>query len=115
MIDMDLKDKRIYENNELVNKTNKYIIDCYKNGKLTNNQADDMNNFNLGQYYTIQKNYPKAIEYYMIAIEYENNKAMNNLGNYYYNIEKNYPKAIEYYTMAIEKGNDMAINNLGTY
>ena len=112
---MEKEDNGIYENDELVNKTNEYIIDCYKNNKLTNNHADDMNNFNLGQYYRIEKDYPKAIEYYEKSAEKGNCFAMCNLGYYYYySIEKkNYPKAIEYYEMAVEKGDSKSMHNLG--
>jgi TPR repeat protein len=41
--------------------------------------SDAMNN--LGNYYyEIEKNYPKAIEYYLMSIEKGNSYAMNNLG-----------------------------------
>jgi TPR repeat protein len=65
--------------------------------------------YNLGYYYCeIEKNYPKAIEYYLMSIDKGNSCAMNNLGYYYYEIEKNYPKAIEYYIMAIKNNNNVA-------
>ena len=45
--------------------------------------------YNLGTYYySIEKNYPKAVEYYEMAVKLGNSNAMNNLGYYYDNIEK---------------------------
>ena len=54
----------------------------------------------------VEKNYQKAIELYMHAIEKGHACAMNNLAHMYYNglgVEKNYQKAIELYMHAIEK------------
>ena len=87
----------------------------YRHNNLTNNYLDDIELFNLGYNYCINKNYPKAIEYYLMAIEKGNIKAMNSLGFYYDKVENNYPEAAKYYMMAIEKGNSFAMKNLGNY
>jgi TPR repeat protein len=113
---MEIEDNRIYVNHELAIKTKEYIIDCYENNNLTDNITDDMNLFNLGQYYyNIQKNYPQAVEYYTISAEKGNIKAMNKLVYYYCYIEKNYTKSNEYYVMAMEKENSIAKNKQNNY
>jgi tetratricopeptide (TPR) repeat protein len=67
---------------------------------------------NLGHYYQyIEKNYPKAIEYYTMAIEKGNSNAMINLG-YTYIIENNIAKGIEYYIMAYKHGYKDALKYL---
>jgi TPR repeat protein len=69
--------------------------------------------FNLALYYDdIENNYPKAIEYYLMAIKKGDCDAMHNLGYYYHHTKTNYPKAIEYYLMAIKNGNNNTISNL---
>jgi tetratricopeptide (TPR) repeat protein len=113
---MEIEDNTIYVNNELVSKTKEYIIKCYENNNLTNNHADHMNLFNLGEYYCIiEDNYPKAVEYYEKSVEKGNIKALSLLGYYYHFIEINYPKAIEYYMMAIENGDSDVICDLADY
>jgi TPR repeat protein len=72
--------------------------------------------YNLAYYYEqIEKNYPLAIKYYQMAIEFGYSKAMYNLAYYYDEIEKNYPLAIKYYLMAIELNELNAMYNLAYY
>ena len=66
----------------------------------------------LGILYNEQKEYEKAEEYYLRAIESGDNKALNNLGNLYKE-QKEYEKAEEYYLRAIDTGNNDALFNLG--
>ncbi len=71
---------------------------------------------NLGVYYDeIEKDYPKAIEWYMKSANLGNKNAMNNLGVYYKDIEKDYPKAIEWFIKSANLGNTTSMNNLGVY
>ena len=67
--------------------------------------------FMLGSLYKKQKEYSKAEEYYLKAMESGNNDALFNLG-FLYNEQKEYSKAEEYYLKAIESGNNDALNNL---
>ncbi len=66
----------------------------------------------IGHYCNIEKEYPKAIEWYMKSANLGNSYAMTNLGYYYKNIEKDYPKAIEWYIKSANLGNSLAIYNL---
>lgn len=59
-----------------------------------------------------KKEYDKAEEYYLKAINLGNNDALNNLGNLYQEKEE-YEKAKEYYLKAIDTGNNDALFNLG--
>ena len=59
-----------------------------------------------------RKEYDKAEEYFLKAIELGNTNAFNNLGVLYFNQEK-YDKAEKYYLQAIDKGNNDALFNLG--
>lgn len=59
-----------------------------------------------------KKEYDKAEEYYLKAINVGNNDALNNLGNLYQEKEE-YEKAKEYYLKAIDTGNNDALFNLG--
>jgi TPR repeat protein/nucleoside-triphosphatase THEP1 len=58
------------------------------------------------------KEYGKAEEYYLKAIEEGNVDALLNLG-YLYSEQKEYGKAEKYYLKAIEKGDEYALFNLG--
>ena len=69
-------------------------------------------NMLLGYLYSEQKEYEKAEEYYLKAIDAGNNDALFNLGNLY-SEQKEYSKAEEYYLKAIDTGNNKALNNLG--
>ncbi|MCG3661751.1 tetratricopeptide repeat protein, partial [Aliarcobacter butzleri] len=66
----------------------------------------------LGALYSEQKEYKKAEEYYLKAIENGNNDALNSLGALY-SEQKEYKKTEEYYLKAIKNGNNDALNNLG--
>ena len=59
-----------------------------------------------------KKEYDKAEEYYLKAINAGNNDALNNLGNLYQEQEE-YEKAVEYYLKAIDTGNNDALFNIG--
>lgn len=59
-----------------------------------------------------KKQYDKAEEYYLKAINVGNKDALNNLGNLYQEQEE-YEKAEEYYLKAIDTGNNDALFNLG--
>ena len=63
-------------------------------------------------YYLQQKEYKKAEEYYLKAIESGNNGALNSLGNLY-SEQKDYVKAEEYFLKALESGDNKALFNLG--
>jgi TPR repeat protein len=72
--------------------------------------------FYYGVYYRyIKKDYEQAVSYYLLAIEKENDCAMNNLALYYERKVNNIELAIKYYLMAIERGNSTAMNNLAIY
>ena len=61
-----------------------------------------------------QKEYKKAEEYYLKAIEIGYTKVLNNLG-ILYSEQKEYKKAEEYYLKAIESGDTDALNGLSWY
>ena len=50
----------------------------------------------------------------MLAINYGNSNAMNNLG-FYYKGQKNYENMMKYFQMAIDKNNCQAMYNLCCY
>ena len=79
---------------ETSNKTSKYIL------------------LLLASLYHLQKEYEKAEEYYLIAIDSGYDDALNNLG-ILYKERKEYEKAKEYYLKAIKRGNTNALFNLG--
>ncbi len=54
-------------------------------------------------------------KYYLMAIEYDDDYAMYNLGKYYHKIEKNYGLMKIYYMMAIDKDNYDAMFGLALY
>jgi bacterioferritin (cytochrome b1) len=54
-------------------------------------------------------------KYYLMAIEYDEEQAMNNLDNYYHYVEKNYDLMKKYYFMAINNDNEDAIFYLNDY
>lgn len=58
------------------------------------------------------KDFKKAEEYYLKAVEKSNPRAMNNLALLYENGFKNIKKAEEYFLMAVEKGHPRAMYNL---
>ena len=65
--------------------------------------------------YVVEKDYQKAIDLYMRAIEKGHVSSMNNLAIIYHNgvgVEKNYQKAIDLYICAIERGSNCALYNL---
>ena len=55
------------------------------------------------------------MQYYQMAIEKNNTKAMNQMSLYYQYTEKNYDQMLKYYLMSIDKGNVEAIHYLGLY
>src|SRR5436190_1260196 len=64
----------------------------------------------------IENDYKKALEYYKLSANQNNDAAQNNLGYMYQNglgVEKDYMKAIEYYQLSAEQNNAAAQNNLG--
>ncbi len=67
--------------------------------------------FALGILYKEQKEYDKAEQYYLQAIESGDNDALRNLGNLY-SEQKEYDKAEQYYLQAIESGDNGALNSL---
>jgi TPR repeat protein len=69
----------------------------------------------IGSYYNINKDYPKAIKYYLQSIKLENIHAMITLAYYYEDIEKNYDLMKKYYLIAINLNNDCAMINLADY
>ena len=82
--------------------------------KLLENSGKEtaISSFYLGVLYQEKKEYSKAEEYYLKAIESGNTKALNNLGNVYKE-QKEYDKAEEYYLKAIESVDTGALRNLG--
>jgi len=62
--------------------------------------------------YHKQKEYNKAEEYYLKAVESGDTGALNNLG-ILHSEQKEYNKAEEYYLKAVESGDTGALNNLG--
>ena len=69
--------------------------------------------FGIGLVYDLKKDYDKAEQYYLMAVEKGDDDAMVNLGILYKNVKKDYDKAEQYYLMAVEKGNERAMVNLG--
>jgi len=63
-------------------------------------------------FYNQQKEYKKAEEYWLKAINSGNIEALNHLGNLYKE-QKKYEKAEEYWLKAIEEGNKKALFSLG--
>ena len=59
-----------------------------------------------------KKDYQKALEFYLKAIQKGHTSAMNNLALLYENKFNDYEQAKKYYLMAIEKGNAYAMYNL---
>jgi hypothetical protein len=53
-------------------------------------------------------------KYYLMAIDKDNSRAMNNLGTYYLGIG-NYEQMKKYYYMAVEKGCVTSMRMLGYY
>ncbi len=95
------------------------IIKIFNDDKC-NDIHYDLSNSNilniLGLYYDKKKkNYKKAIQYYLMAIDKDNSNAMCNLAMHYEEVKKNYKKAIQYYQMAIDKGNSNAMCNLAMH
>lgn len=68
--------------------------------------------FTLAQNYHLEKNYKKAEENYLIAIETGNIEAMTNLGGIYI-MQKKYEEAEKLLLKAIEGNDSFAYNNLG--
>jgi hypothetical protein len=67
----------------------------------------------FGIYYRyIERNDELMKKYYLKAIEYGNDYAMNNLAHYYDRLDISDDLAIKYYIMAISKGNNVAMRNL---
>lgn len=64
-----------------------------------------------GKLYYANKNYLKAEEMFLKAVQEGNVEGMNYLGNLYYKQEK-YDKAEQIYLSAVEKGNDNAMKDL---
>jgi len=69
----------------------------------------------LGIIYEKEKKYDLAKKYWLMAIDYGNIAALNDMGNYYEKKEKNYDLAKKYFAKAIKKGNSDAMNDFGEY
>ena len=115
-----------------------FIIDCVKSLDCTyikiNDESDiliihDLLRYNIigdkynsiiclyyGLYYeNLIKDYDLMKKYYLMAINYNNIYAMNNLAHYYQFEEKHYDLAKKYYLMAINNNHGIAMYNLGCY
>ena len=90
------------------------IYDLFKNNKVGDNYSS-MICFYYGFYYFKIKEYDLMKKYYLMAIEYNDDKAMCELGYYYYRIENNYNLAKKYLLMAIKYNNCSAMYALGHY
>jgi TPR repeat protein len=105
-----------YFNEKNITKSNEYlqmIID-----------TDDVIEYNyikseamcgLADHYMVIKDYELMKKYYMMAIDYDNSRAMCNFACYYLGIEKNYEVMKKYYMMSVEKGNIHSMLQLGWY
>ena len=96
---------------------NIFIVDFINNPTIKLDYVYDSIELDIiGLYYQhIEKDYNLMKKYYLMAIDEDNDMAMNNLGYYYKYIEKDYNLMKKYYLMAIDKGNDISMNNLGCY
>ena len=106
------KNDLIFNINELTKDEIDIIYNLYKNNQLVDDEKILSGNCLLfyGVYFKfIEKNYELMKKYYLMAIECNNNIAMNNLALYYQDIEKNYELMKKYYLMAIENNNSDAI------
>ena len=68
-----------------------------------------------GIYYKRAKDFDLMKKYYLMAIDYNNVDAMNNLAIYYYDFENNWDLMKKYYLMAIDLNNTDAMNTMGNY
>lgn len=71
--------------------------------------------FYVGLFYFKDQDYENAERYFLMAIEYLNINAMNNLAVLYGHFTKNYAKAEEYFLMAIKYGHADAVYNLAMF
>ena len=114
-------------NSDLTNKIDKSVLSLLKKASIflnSNNIKDAIDLLEksrnkhkkiysaLGELYKEQKDYKKAEEYYLKAIENDHTGALNNIG-VLYKEQKDYKKAEKYYLKAIENGNNNALNNIG--
>ena len=90
------------------------IYDLFKNNKLGTIHNSTVCLY-YGLYYEHLMNYNLMKKYYLISIDYNNDHAMYNLGDYYHYIEKDYDLMKKYYIMAVNCGNSKAMNSLGIY
>ncbi len=86
----------------------KQLIDI----KRARGLGDAESPFYTGKFFHLNGEPDQAIEYYLMAIELGESKAMNNLANLYLIEKEDIDKAIEYYLMAIELGDSNAMYNL---
>jgi TPR repeat protein len=73
-------------------------------------------NYEIGLKYYDEKQYDKALEYFLLDADKGFANAQNNLGYMYqngYGVEKSDMKAVQYYQLAADKGFASAQNNLG--
>ncbi|MEO8713325.1 MAG: tetratricopeptide repeat protein, partial [Parafilimonas sp.] len=105
--DLDKEIKEAIENKQYENALTKL--------KEFENVDEAKSNFGIGLVYNLQKDYDKAEQFYLMAVEKGDAKAMFNLGLLYQNVKKDYDKAEQYYLMAIEKGDAKAMFNLGFF
>ncbi|MCT4509362.1 MAG: tetratricopeptide repeat protein [Tepidibacter sp.] len=72
--------------------------------------------YTLAKIYNIHlKDYKKAEEYYLKALDSGNRNALNSLGILYIKKFKDYKKGEEYLLRAVDSGNIDALNNLGIF
>jgi len=103
------------ENENSLEKIYNLFKNIFKNN-IFEEPSTDIEYFYYGVYYeTIGKNYDLMKKYYLMAIELNNSKAMNNLAGYYQYIEKNYDLMKKYYLMAIQLNNPDAMYYLADY
>jgi len=73
--------------------------------------------FQLARAYTKDKQYKKAKQYYLQAIDRGSAAAMNNLGALYdqgWGVPKDPVKAYKWYRASVDKGNSLALYNMGS-
>jgi TPR repeat protein len=73
-------------------------------------------NYQIGLKYYNEKQYDKALEYFLLAVDNNEADAQNFLGSMYhygYGVKKSYQKAVEYYQLAADQGLAIAQYNVG--
>ena len=108
-IDNDEIKNKIKLTNLSINKIfNLYILNKYEN------PTKDYEYIYYAQYYKINNNINKMIEFYKLGIECNDIECMDNLARYYENI-KEYDNMLKYYIMAIDNNCIHSMDNLALY